>query len=167
MKKMIFSACILCTAFGANAQKANLPRGVKFSVGAELGGATGNLNSFYSLVAGGTAQLDFKIDNDASLTLNTGVIDFVGKKISNTNLKYQSAAAIPLLGGVKYYFTPKVYGSAQLGGTFFLNNGGGSAFTYAPGIGVKIDESLDLLLKYTGYSSMGGAFGIRLGYTFK
>ncbi len=162
MKKLIFAACFMIAAFGANAQTKN----IKVSIGAEFSGVIGNLNNVYSIVAGATAQIDFKIDKDAAITLNTGIVDFIGKKIKGTNLKYRSVAAVPLLAGVKYYFVPKVYGSAQLGGTFFTNSGGGSAFTYVPGIGFQIDNNLDLLVKYTGYSDKGGAFGIRLGYTF-
>ena len=161
MKRLIIGIAMLAGASTVHAQK-----NIKASLGAELGVATGNLNTVYSIIAGGTAQLDFKIANDAAITVNAGVLDFVGKKIKNSNLKYQSVAAVPVLGGVKYYFTPKVYGSAQLGGTFFLKNGAGSAFTYVPGVGFKIDEKLDLLVKYTGYSDRGGAFGIRLGIGF-
>lgn len=158
MKKMIFGALMMMVAYGASAQKT-----LQFSVGPEFGIATGNLNSAYSVTAGGTLQMDFKAASDLAVTANSGVIVFVGKKVKGTNLKVRSVAAIPLLAGIKYYFTPKVYGSAQLGETFFTSTGGGSNFTYAPGVGFKIDNKLDLLLKYTGYSDAGGAFGVRLG----
>jgi len=70
---------------------------------------------------------------------------------------------------VQYYFTPKIYGSAQLGESFFTQSGGGSKFTYAPGVGYKVTDKWDVLLKYTGYSgngSNGGTVGVRLGYAF-
>ncbi len=163
MKKLIFAFFITATAFSVNAQK---NKNVKFSLGAELGVPTGNLNTLYSIAVGATAQADIKIDKDAALTFNTGVIQYVGKKIRNTNFKYRSEALIPLLVGVKYYFTPMVYGSVQLGTSISTAQNGGSTFTYIPGVGYKFDEKLDLLVKYTGYSGDGGAFGIRLGYTF-
>ena len=156
-----FFALLMIVSLSASAQK-----NLKFSVGPELAAVTGNLNSAYSLAIGGTAQLDVKIDKDAAITFNTGIIDFIGKKITGTSLKYQSQIFIPLLVGVKYYFIPKVYGSAQLGASFATGNGSkGSTFTYAPGIGYKIDEKIDLLLKYTGLSNNGGTFGIRLGFS--
>ena len=154
---------ITVAAFSVNAQKNN---NVKFSLGAELGVPTGNLNTLYSVAIGATAQADIKIDKDVALTFNTGVIQYVGKKIRNTNFKYRSEALIPLLVGVKYYFTPMVYVSGQLGTSISTAQNGGSTFTYIPGVGYKFDEKLDLLVKYTGYSGDGGAFGIRLGYTF-
>ena len=163
MKKLIIAFFITATALSANAQK---NKNVKFSVGAELGVPTGNLNTVYSLAVGATAQADVKIDKDAAVTFNTGVIQYLGKKVKNTNLRYRSQAFIPLLVGVKYYFTPMVYGSGQLGTSISTAQGGGSTFTYIPGVGFKFDEKIDLLVKYTGYSGDGGAFGVRLGYTF-
>ena len=163
MKKIILATLITATAFTVNAQK---NKNVKFSVGAELGVPTGVLNTIYSLAVGATAQADVKIDTDAALTFNAGIIQYIGRKIKNTNFKYRSEALIPLLVGVKYYFTPMVYGSGQLGTSISTATNGGSSFTYIPGVGFKFDEKLDLLVKYTGYSGNGGAFGVRLGYTF-
>jgi len=163
MKKLLLAFLITATALSVNAQK---NKNVKFSLGAELGVPTGNLNTLYSVAVGATAQADIKIDKDAALTFNTGVIEYVGKKIKNTNFKYRSEALIPLLVGVKYYFTPMLYGSGQLGTSISTAQNGGSTFTYIPGVGYKFDEKIDLLVKYTGYSGDGGAFGIRLGYTF-
>ena len=163
MKKIILAFLITVTAFSVNAQKNN---NVKFSLGAELGVPTGNLNTLYSVAIGVTAQADIKIDKDVALTFNTGVIQYVGKKIRNTDFKYRSETLIPLLVGIKYYFTPMVYGSGQLGTSISTAQNGGSTFTYIPGVGYKFDEKLDLLVKYTGYSGDGGAFGVRLGYTF-
>ena len=84
MKKLILAFLITATAFTVNAQK---NKNVKFSLGAELGVPTGNLNTLYSVAVGATAQADIKIDKDAALTFNTGVIQYVGKKIRNTNFK--------------------------------------------------------------------------------
>ena len=165
MKKILTALFLVATAFSANAQSG---KNVKFSLGAELGVPTGNLNTIYSVAVGATAQADIKIDTDAALTFNTGIIQFVGKHIpnTNTNTKFRSQTFIPLLVGVKYYFTPMVYGSGQLGTSISTQENGGSTFTYIPGIGFKFDERIDLLVKYTGYSDDGGAFGVRLGYTF-
>ena len=163
MKKLILASIITATVISVNAQK---NKNVIFSLGAEFGVPTGNLNTIYSVAVGATAQADIKIDTDAALTFNTGIIQYVGKKIKNTNFKYRSEALIPLLVGVKYYFTPMVYGSGQLGTSISTQQNGGSTFTYIPGVGFKFDERIDLLVKYTGYSGDGGAFGVRLGYTF-
>jgi hypothetical protein len=163
MKKIIFAVCITVVTLSANAQ---VGKNVKFSLGGELGALTGNLNTVYSLAAGATAQADIAIDKDAAITFNAGVVEFIGKKINNSNLKYRSIATVPLLVGVKYYFTPVVYGSGQLGTTVFTSTGGGSKFTYIPGIGFKLDKNIDLLVKYTGLSDAGGIFGARVAYVF-
>lgn len=163
MKKIILAASILAIAFTANAQTG---KNLTFSLGGELGSATGNLNTTYSIAAGVTAQADIALDKDAAITFNAGIIQLIGKKIKNTNFKYRSIATIPLLVGVKYNFTPIVYGSAQLGTTVFTNSGGGSKFTYIPGIGFRLDKNIDLLVKYTGLSDAGGIFGARVAYVF-
>ena len=159
MKKLL-SLVLLFAALSATAQK-----NLKFSIGAELASATGNLNKVYSFGIGATAQVDYMITNDVAVTANTGVIELVGRKIGGTNLKYRSSAVIPLLVGIKYYFTPAVYGSGQIGTSIF-SSGNGTVFTYVPGIGYKFNNKIDTLFKYTGYSSSGGTFGIRIGYSF-
>ena len=159
MKKLL-SLVLLFAALSATAQK-----NLKFSIGAELASATGNLNKVYSFGIGATAQVDYMISNDVAVTANTGVIELVGRKIGGTNLKYRSSAVIPLLVGIKYYFTPAVYGSGQIGTSIF-SSGNGTVFTYVPGIGYKFNNKIDALFKYTGYSSSGGTFGIRIGYSF-
>ncbi len=163
MKKLILAFLITFIAFSANAQNG---KNIRLSLGGELGTATGNLNVFYSLAVGATVQADIAIDKNATFTLNAGIIQLTGKKINN-NQKYRSEATIPLLVGVKYYFTPIVYGSAQLGTTVFTNGPyDGSHFTYVPGIGFKLDKNIDLLIKYTGLSNAGGIFGARIAYIF-
>ena len=162
MKKIIIAISIVASGFTVNAQTG---KNLTFSLGAELGAATGNLNQAYSLAAGASAQADIAIDKDAAITINAGIIELIGKKINN-NVKNRSIALIPLLVCVKYYFTPVVYGSAQLGTTVFTNSGGGSRFTYVPGLGFKLDKNIDLLVKYTGLSDAGGIFGARVAYVF-
>ena len=163
MKKLILAVIIITSVISANAQTG---KNLKFSLGGEIGALTGNLNAIYSIAVGATAQADFAVDKDLAITLNGGIVEFVGKKIGNSNLKYRSIATIPLLVGIKYYFTPVVYGSGQLGTTIFTNTNGGSKFTYVPGIGFKLDKNIDLLVKYTGLSDAGGIFGARVAYVF-
>lgn len=162
MKKILFAAFIIAGSLTVNAQSG---KNLLFSLGGELGAVTGNLNTAYSIAAGATAQADIAIDKDAAITFNAGIIELIGKKINN-QLKNRSVATIPLLVGVKYYFTPVVYGSGQLGTTVFTNSGGGSRFTYVPGLGFKLDRNIDVLVKYTGLSDAGGIFGARVAYVF-
>lgn len=144
-----------------NAQKNSK---ISFNVGGELGFATGNLNLFYSVGIGATAQLDYEVDDKIRITANSGIIQYAGRKLQGTALKNQSNAVIPVLAGAKYFFAENFYGNLQLGVSLFTGKLGSNKFTYIPGLGFYINDKVDLLLKYTGYTNLGGAFGVRLGY---
>ena len=165
MKKLILIiAVVLITATSANAQaKRTSSSNTSFSLGLEAALPVGILGEIYSFGIGGSGQVDFKISEFAALTLNAGYTQYLIK----SDLGGGGVGYIPLLAGFKYHFSPQVYGSGQLGVTFF--EGGGSSFNYAPGIGFKLGNNLDALLKYLGLSSEGfhsSAIGLRLGYTF-
>ena len=161
MKHFFLSLLILIVTLSVHAQKTY---GVKISLGAELGAVTGDISDLYSFAAGATGQLDFSVDNSLTITGNAGLIQLIGKKI-NSSVKNTSLTLVPLLGGIKYYFTKNIYGSGQLGSSVRLRKDGGSIFTYIPGIGIKFDNRVDALIKYTGYKDLGGTFGVRIGYT--
>jgi hypothetical protein len=163
MKKMLLSLAVIIVSLTSNAQKNDSK--VKFNVGGELALATGNLNIGYSIGLGATAQLEYGIDEKTHITLNSGIIQYVGRKIEGTTTKIRNTAVIPILGGVKYYFASNFYGAAELGISVFSGAGQTSKFTYIPGLGFKINDKWDALLKYTGYSDAGGAFGVRVAYT--
>ncbi len=154
---------IICVSVVAKAQKNDSK--VNFNLGGELGFATGNLNIAYSIGIGATAQLEYAMDEKSRITVNSGIIQYVGRKIPGGSTKNQSNAVIPILGGVKYDFASNFYGSAQLGVSLFTGKVGATKFTYIPGIGFRINEKLDALLKYTGYSDLGGALGVRVAYS--
>jgi hypothetical protein len=163
MKKIMICSFIVIGALATKAQKNESK--VNFNVGAELGLATGNLNIAYSLGIGATAQLEYSMDEKSRITVNSGIIQYVGRKIPGGSTKYRSTAVIPILAGIKYDFASNFYGSAQLGVSVFSGVGQTSKFTYIPGLGFRINEKLDALLKYTGYSDAGGAFGVRVAYS--
>ena len=71
--------------------------------------------------------------------------------------------------GARYYFSDKLFGSAQAGVSIFTENGSGKYFTFAPGIGYKISEKFDLLLKYQSITPSGGSINfmrVRAGLSF-
>jgi hypothetical protein len=184
MKKLLMSAAIIVLAVGVNAQKGSDDvKKVKFSAGLEAALPLGDFGKAYSFGIGATAQVDYNVAENLDLTGNVGYISFSGKTISTpavtvggtvifpaTNVKVPSVGYIPVLVGAKYLFSENIYGSAQLGVTIASAKGSSSSvFTYAPGIGYKISDNLDALLKYTGYSQNGGSsstIGVRVAYTF-
>lgn len=163
MKKIVLSLSVIIVSLTSNAQKDDSK--VKFNVGGELALATGNLNIAYSVGLGATAQLEYRIDEKTHLSLNSGIIEYVGRKIENTTTKIRNTAVIPILGGVKYNFATNFYGAAQLGISIFSGAGQTAKFTYIPGLGFEINDKVDVLLKYSGYSNAGGAFGVRVAFT--
>lgn len=165
---ILFFAAITLTAATVNAQL-----GTSFSIGLEGAVPMGKFNDAgYKFGIGGSVQVDHKVASDMALTLNAGYITHNNK---NSSPSYRFNV-IPVLAGVKYWFSPKVYGSGQLGAAFNsvkVNNASSNAtstgFAYSPGIGFNISNSVDLLIKYFGNSVDGVAFssvGARLAYNF-
>ncbi len=169
MKKILLSLVIIIVSLTSYAQKNDSK--VKFNVGAELGFATGNLNIAYSIGLGATAQLEYAMDEKSYITVNSGIIQYVGRKLPSiipgvAATKIRNSAVIPILAGVKYNFASNFYGAAELGVSVFSGASSlGTKFTYIPGLGFKINDKLDVLVKYTGYSDAGGAFGVRVAYS--
>jgi hypothetical protein len=169
MRKILLSYIILFIAVVSNAQKSDSKIGL--NVGAELGFANGNLNNTHSVGLGATAQLEYNINDQTTITANSGIIQYVGRKIPSIlpgvlASKYRNAAVVPVLAGVKYNFAENFYGAAELGFSIFTGAAGfGSKFTYVPGLGFKINDKLGAFVKYTGYSNLGGAFGARIYYS--
>ena len=163
MKKLLLIAALAVSSVSF-AQDKGSSKPLSFSVGAELGMPIGDAAEVTSFVGGVTAQLDYSVASQVSLTLNTGYGKFFGKDGGD------GFGAIPFLAGVKYHFNDQFYGSAQLGMTFTSSEGeSNSSFTYAPGIGYKASDKIDVLLKYTTISEQGfdlSAVGIRLAYNF-
>lgn len=166
MKKLFLAFVVIVITTSVNAQ-------TSFSIGLEGAAPMGIFNDLgYKFGIGGSAQLDYKVASEMALTLNAGYITF-NNKSSSPSYRFN---VIPVMGGVKYWFSPKLYGSAQLGAAFNsvkVNNTSGTStstgFAYSPGIGFNITNSLDLLLKYLGNSSNGSTFstvGARLAYNF-
>ena len=168
MKKIILSTAVLITTvLTVHAQSSSTDsKQLKFSVGVEAGLPLGDFKETHKFGIGGSVQGEYAAAEKVGLTLNAGFLSFTGKSIEGG--KYPSASIVPVLAGAKYYFTENVYGQAQAGISFF-NNGGGSAFTYTPGIGVKAGENIDILVKYQAATKSGETLsflGARVAYNF-
>jgi hypothetical protein len=164
MKKILFVLVLASTALQMQAQKKNSDSKISFNVGGELALSTGSLNDKYSLGLGATAQLEYAYDEKINFTLNSGILQYIGKKIPGGTTKERNRAVFPVLGGAKYNFAKNFYGSAAIGVSIFSGSGGSSKFTYIPALGFKANDKIDVLLKYTGYANSGGAFGVRVSY---
>jgi len=184
MKKVFFIVALTATSFAGFAQKEKEEsKPLSFSVGLEAALPIGDFADFNSFGIGGSVQGEYKVAPELGITLNAGYISYSAKSISVLGVslpKEKALGVIPVLAGVRYHFSENIYGSGQLGLSFFSGGGSGSNFTYAPGVGFKFSQ-FDVLVKYVGMSSKVesfngtaivsktatyGAVGIRAAYNF-
>jgi hypothetical protein len=187
--KKVFLAIIGIAIFTVSfAQKRLDEKKFHFSVGAELGFATGGFNNSHSVGIGGSAQAEYNVAPNTNVTLTAGVIGYAGKKAQISNLKYSASNIVPVKGGIKYFVNSGFYGAAQLGVAFFNNYvdvnstppyygnyyGSEQALAFTPMIGYefksKSDKAFDASFKYDFYARQGGSFGsvgFRLAYKFR
>jgi hypothetical protein len=167
MKKVFFilSLSLIYYAGDAQSRRTAPAGGGGFSIGLEAGLPVGENAKPYSQVIGGSLQYEIKPASDMGITLNGGYLNFGLKKSYGGG----SVGFVPLLAGVKYYFTPAAFFHAQLGAAVGTKTGQGTSFAYSPGLGYKLSPNIDAELKYTGISNKGGSLdnvGLRLGYNF-
>ena len=182
MKKIFLVAVIFISVASSVAQKKAISNSTTISLGGELSAPSGLFHTYgYKVGFGGSIQLEYKPSTDMGLTLNAGYLNY-----GNTSIANYHYSVIPFLGGVKYYFSPKVYGHAQLGAGFTTlklpsRNFTKTNFVYSPGIGFMISKDVDILVKYTGIANSiaffdnngnfipnqaASTFGVRLAYNF-
>lgn len=137
----------------------------KIGVGLMAGLPMGDYSDFANLAYGIDLQGEYTIKPAFALTLSGGYLNFISKGGGDLEV-----GSIPILAGAKYYFSDKFYGCAQVGLTFFTVSGGGSSFTFAPGIGYKINKNFDVLAKYQSatddYDINISVLGIRAALSF-
>jgi hypothetical protein len=173
MKKLLLMiAVVLASTACLKAQD----KRVALSIGAEGMVPVGDFNNTHKFGIGGSLQAEYKPAADIGLTVSLGYLSFSGKSVGN--LKYKNASFVPVMGGVKYYFSPKVYAHGQLGVAFGASdivgslvhvNGKGSLFAYSPGIGFQLSPQIDAEIKYLGLSQNSynlNSAGVRLAYNF-
>ncbi len=164
MKKVIFTLVIATLGLTAVAQDSkSAGKTFKPSIGLEAGLPIGDAGDFSSFVVGASLQGEYMAAETVGLTLNAGYLNFSGKDGAG------STGLIPVLAGAKFYFAEKFFGHAQAGLSFSTETGGGSAFTYAPGLGYQASEKFDITLKYqasTKNSFTTAFIGLRAAYNF-
>ena len=165
MKKLFLALIVITIVIpSVKAQSGISTSSIKFSIGVEPSLPIGDFNDAgYNFGIGASLQGEYKPADDLGLTLNAGYISYSAKDDGD------NFGIIPTLAGVKYYFSPKVYAHGQLGAGFGTQTGSGTFFVYTPGVGFYISNSVDLLVKFAGYSKSGGtlnSIGARLAYNF-
>ena len=174
--KLLLIVMLFVLAVSVNAQTkaaSTDAKTFKIGAGAMIGLPTGDYTDVASLAYGVDVMGENAVAPSLGLTLSLGYFDFAKKsdfKEVEDEFGYNlKLGLITVLAGAKYYFSDKLYGSAQAGLSFATESGAGSVFTFAPGIGYKIADKFDLLLKYQSGSKNGSTvsfLGVRAGYSF-
>lgn len=77
----------------------------------------------------------------------------------------QKGKLIPVKAGIRYFLTPTLYVGAQAGIAISTTDGG-AYFIYSPTVGWKMNNQVDLGLKYDHYSNEPSVLGLNLTYRF-
>lgn len=171
MKNSFLILLLLIIYFAGNAQTRERQARYRstnssgFSIGLEGGIPVGENGKPYSSIIGGSLQYEMMPDTDLGITVNGGYLNYNFKSAYGGG----GVGFVPLLAGVKYYFTPVVFLHAQLGAAIGTKSGQGTSFAYTPGIGYKFTPNLDAEVKYMGISNSAGSInnvGARIAYNF-
>ncbi|RYY30320.1 MAG: hypothetical protein EOP41_00840 [Sphingobacteriaceae bacterium] len=145
-----------------------------FRMGLGLEGAYPT-KDFSNFMLGGTVRLQYDLANNLSLTLTPGYYHFFDKsgygQVTDKGTYFNSGLdMIPVKLGVKSFFAPNFYLSAEAGAGFELNHAQQTKLILAPGIGFASNSGIDLGLRYENFSgnnSSYGLIGLRVAYGFK
>ncbi|MBB5620639.1 hypothetical protein HDE69_001688 [Pedobacter cryoconitis] len=176
MKKIILILIIgAISILTVSAQEQDkIKKRITYSFGADIGIPAGYVSNYSSLVAGASLQAEYPAFKNLGITASAGYLDFIAKRGG------KGVPFIPLLLGLKYNFTPKIYVSGQAGMSFYAGrdngdgSGGGSGekyFTYVPGLGFHTSKHFDVLFKYESVyiassSRTYSSAGVRISYNF-
>lgn len=183
MKKLFLVTAIVAFAISTNAQNTSIvgqtqtvsPAGTYasgnssgnkpfiVSIGIEPSIPFGHFKRYSGFGFGGSLQGELK-PGKVGITLNVGYIDYFGKTADT--VKYSDFKYWPVLAGLKFYLSDKVYVHPQLGAGFG-SKGLGTSFWYGAGIGFNLSKTIDAEFKYTGWKQStitnsatgGGAYG--------
>ena len=170
MKKIILALVVLTIATGSGyaqdkAMKSTKP--LHLSFGLDAGAPLGNNSNTSAFVIGGDLQVEYNVTTNFSVTGSAG-IDGRLNKGGVVNTIYSA----PLLAGLRYYFSDKVYITEQPGYSISLTKGVSGVFTNVAGIGFRPSKSSDILIGYKGlfYNGVGAikynTLAVRIAYVF-
>ncbi len=186
MKRFFFGSLLSLTLMGARAQN---DKPLTFGIGVEAAFPIGNFinssynkfNDIYAFGIGGNVQGKYRAAGSIGITVNVGFMTYSPKSFNG--IKGYSLGVIPILAGIEYDFTPKLFGTGQLGYSIYTGelvsdlDADMGGFSYAPGIGYRFSDHFNAALKYQGtavtlkYSNTEESgnisqIGIRVAYVF-
>ncbi len=176
MKKQLLTIVfvLLCACVFAQGKSSS---DAKLSVGLDFGLPVGSFAKGTTIGFGGNGKAEFPLSSNFNFTLTAGYISYYFKESLKKSLKAVGLNTymgyIPVKAGGKYYFSQNIYGEVEVGARFSTNDNGGTAFIYAPGLGVSYPVSkkhdIDFGARYESWSQGGGNIGqvaLRIAYKF-
>jgi hypothetical protein len=168
MKRILFTFLILSTFSVVQAQStknsstinneglsrsSNVKLGVSINPGLSLG------NAGSEFVLGGEISLYKNLTPYLEGMFSAGYTQFFYGHDT------QKGKLIPIKAGIRYFLIPKFYIGAQAGVAISTTDGG-AYFIYSPTVGWKMNNKVDLGLKYDHYSNEPSVLGLNLTYKF-
>ncbi|MCX8020241.1 MAG: porin family protein [Chitinophagaceae bacterium] len=155
MKRLIALLITSFILYGNLAAQA--PDGFQFGVGIRLGLPIGDFADVNSFGVGGELQGEYGFSKNFSAVVNAGYTNFFGKEINvgSITVKTDNLGFIPVLAGVRYYPSEKIFLGAQAGVGIFTSSGNSEAgFSWQPGIGYNAQKfQTALFLNGTNYAN--------------
>jgi hypothetical protein len=171
MKKLLLSlAMVAGLGFAANAQtKDAAMSGPKLGIGADFAFPVGDAGDVFDYGIGGSLLYQHPIANKLNLTGNAGYLSLKTKEVLGTTANF---GYVPVKVGLRYFLAENFYAQGEVGATFSTENGGGTAFAYAPSLGIEFPVAnkmaIDFGARYEGWSNNGTTsfIGLRAALNF-
>jgi len=149
----------------------------RFGIGVETGIPTGNLSKITTWDVGGTARLQYNVDNSLGIILSSGYYNFFAGNNMNTTTKFgadyygtntHDLGLIPVKAGLKAYWGNGMYFTAEGGVGFETKYDEDKKLILAPGLGWS-GKSIDVGIRYENFSGQNINYGLvnaRIAYGF-
>jgi hypothetical protein len=171
MKKILLLLAFSAGALSTFAQTASKTDGGKFSIGIDAGLPTGNANNYSDFAIGGDLKYALAVAGNWDLSLSAGYTSFLGKTITVDGISTNAGdvKGIPVKFAGRYNFDGNAGFFAEAAvGAAFIQDGGGTTFLYAPGIGYALKNGFEIGARYEGWSNNGtvSQVALRAAYSF-
>lgn len=184
-----FAVASLFASNAAKAQSATPANAWRFGIGIEGMAPTGNMHNISNAGIGGTARLQYGINNTVAFTLTSGYYNFFGKEntatyangttITKVTSKAVDFGIVPVKAGLKAYIGDGFYVAGEVGAGFETKdayrgltgdyNKKATKLILAPGVGYSW-TNVDFGVRYENFSGSNNNYGMvaaRLAYGFK
>lgn len=176
MRKILLLAVLIVSvamaSFAQTTKSNSSSSSGKFSIGVDPGLPVGNASDYSSFAIGGDLKYALPAATNFDVSLSAGYSTFIGKTINfdGASIKEGNIKAIPVKLAGRYNFSGPTGFFGEFGvGAAFIQDGGGTAFLYAPGVGYALDGGLEVGVRYEGWSKNGtvSQIALRIAYSFQ